>query len=64
MKLLLNSVKIALLLAALLAAGWSVLPGTAEADISSQVTCEGEGHTCHADIGGKTYHLKKVAETY
>lgn len=64
MKSFLDTVKFVLLLAALLAVGWSALPETAQAEFTTQVTCEGEGHSCHADINGTTYHLKKITQAY
>lgn len=61
---ILGGIKLALLLGALAILGWSAFPGTAEADFEQQVTCEGSGHTCHAIVGGNTYHLEKQPEAY
>ena len=55
MKTILNAAKAVILLTALAIVGLSAIPGDAEA-----VTCETTAHTCHAIIGGTTYHLKVI----
>lgn len=64
MQKLLDGLKLMLLLAALAVFGSFAFPGMAEATFEAQVTCEGEGHTCHAKIGGTVYHLKAIPDTF
>lgn len=62
MKQLVNFLKGALLLSALLILALTSLPGSTEAQES--VTCEGPGHSCHAiDGGGTTRHYKLIPST-
>lgn len=60
----LNILKLSLVLTALVVTAWSALPGTAQADVQSQVYCEASGHTCHVVIGDRTYHKKKQPEAF
>lgn len=60
MKKLACVLKIVVLLSTLAIVAWSAVPS----DAGASVTCEGTGHSCHAIIGGHTYHLEEAAMSY